>query len=381
MNPLRSRRRLLVAAAAAMAIMLPGNLVPRPVAVSVATAQPKPADSAAGRAATADILTETQVIEQVTASIDRAVRYLADVQIKDGSPLDGAWDDCNAPNALALLAFMGRGHVPGRGPYADVLQRGKRYLVSTGVKEGNTAGLLQSKRMAGSGPMYSHGLSTLALAELYGMDPDPELEQALRKAVDLIVRCQSARGGWRYQPNNSDQDLSVTVMQIVGMRAANNAEIPVPQQTIDKAVAYVKSCAHPNGGFGYQGPAQTPPVTAAGVLSLQLLGHYDDPTVSKALDYLAKLPVSWGNAGGISYFYYFHYYAIQANYQAGGKHWNEWHPRVRKMLLSKQLPDGSWEFPGGSEAAGVVGRNRVYWTAMASLILEVYMHFLPAYQR
>ena len=69
----------------------------------------------------------------------------------------------------------------------------------------------------------------MAMAEMYGMDPDPELEDALRKAVDLLIRCQSDKGGWRYQPKKSDEDLSVTVMQIVALRAANNAEIPVPE--------------------------------------------------------------------------------------------------------------------------------------------------------
>ena len=96
---------------------------------------------------------------------------------------------------------------------------------------------------------------------------------------------------------------------------------------------------------------------------------------------MSTLPVDWSTSGGIRYYYYFHYYAIQGNYQAGGKYWNQWHPRVREMLLSRQRDDGSWDLPGGSEPASVVGRNRVYWTAMASLILEVYMHFLPAYQR
>ena len=54
---------------------------------------------------------------------------------------------------------------------------------------------------------------------------------------------------------------------------------------------------------------------------------------------------------------------------------------VREMLLERQNENGSWEFPGGSENAGVVGPNNIYWTSMASLVLEVYMHFLPAYQR
>ena len=311
-------------------------------------------------------LTETKVIEQVTRSVDRALEHLASKQKPDGS-----WHNNNAVNGLALLAFMGRGHVPGRGPYRDVLERGKNFIVTSAKPEG----------FLGFGSMYEHGLATLALAEMYGMDPDPELETKLRKAVELIVKCQSAAGGWRYNPAPSDQDLSVTVMQIVALRAASNAEIPVPTQTIEKAIAYVRTCAHPNGGFGYQGPAQTPQTSAAGTLSLQLLGRYDDPAIPKALDYLSKLPVQWNNSGA-QYFYYFHYYAIQAQFQAGGKHWNDWHPKVRELLLSKQNPDGSWDVPPGTaEAESVVGPNKVYWTAMASLVLEIYMHYLPAYQR
>jgi Prenyltransferase and squalene oxidase repeat len=320
----------------------------------------------------AEILTNEGIIAAVTASVDRSLEYLA----KQQRP-DGAWDGNNAPNGLALLAFMGRGHVPGRGPYRDVLEKGKRFILRTQ----NAEGVFVPQRAAGSGPMYQQGLATLALAEMYGMDPDPELESALRKSVELFIRCQSDKGGWRYQPQKSDEDLSVTVMIVVALRAANNAEIPVPAETIEKAVAYVKSCADPNGGYGYQGPGRKPQTTAAGVVSLQLLGHHEDATISPALDYLASLPVEWGNGGDISYYYYFHYYAIQANYQAGGKYWADWHPRVRELFLNRQNPDGSWDVPGGAEDPNVVGPNKIYWTSMASLVLEVYMHFLPAYQR
>lgn len=321
---------------------------------------------------TAAPLTEQKVIERVTAAVDRSLEYLASKQKPDGS-----WDDCNAGNALAILAMLGRGHVPGRGQYKDVLQNGRRYLLKTQRDDG----LFHSRRQAGAGPMYEHGLSTLATAELYGMDPDPDVEEKLRRAVKVIINAQSPNGGWRYNPKPGDHDLSVSVMQIVALRAANNAEIPVPEEVIEKAAKYVRYCAHPNGGYGYQGPAQGPQTSAAGVVSLQLLGKYDDPSVPKTLDLLAKFPVEW-SANSIQYWYYFHYYAIQANYQAGGKHWNDWHPRVRELLLDKQNADGSWDVPSGTaENAGVVGPNNIYWTGMASLILEIYMHFLPAYQR
>jgi len=233
--------------------------------------------------------------------------------------------------------------------------------------------------------MYQHALATLALAEMYGMDPDPQLEKGLRSAVDLIVGGQSPAGGWRYYPGQEQEDVSVTVMQIVALRAANNAEIPVPEETIAKAVDYVKSCAHPDGGFGYQRPEQRPPTTAAGILSLQLLGHYDDPTVSAALDFLSTIPVEWGRGSSdrsVPYFYYFYYYAIQAFYQAGGDYWSQWHPQVRELFLENQNPDGSWDVPQGTlERSGLVGENKVYWTSMACLVLEVYLHYLPAYQR
>jgi hypothetical protein len=332
---------------------------------SPAFSQQKPAPPTT---ATSEPLTDLKVVERVNAATDRALAYLAAKQRPDGG-----WHNNHAVNGLALLSFLARGHVPGRGPYRDVLQRGKRYLLTAG--QGQPPGYLSF------GSMYEHGLATLALAEMYGMDPDPELETKLRQAVDLIVRCQSPSGGWRYNPAPGDQDLSVTVMQIVALRAANNAEIPVPEKTIERAIAYVRSCAHPQGGFGYQGPAQGPQTSAAGILSLQLLGRFDDPSVAKALDHIARIPVRWG-ADGLQYFYYFHYYAIQANYQAGGKYWDAWHPRIRELLLEKQNRDGSWDVPPGTaEGEGSVGPNKVYWTAMASLILDIYLHYLPAYQR
>src|SRR5207247_7336320 len=102
---------------------------------------------------------------------------------------------------------------------------------------------------------YAHGLSTLALAELYGMDPDPDLEEALRKAVNLILRSQGPVGGWNYAPTAQDGDLSVSVMQIVAMRAASNAEIPVPPAAVKKAITYVRQKANTAGpGYGYAGP-------------------------------------------------------------------------------------------------------------------------------
>src|SRR5436190_6327743 len=61
---------------------------------------------------TADPLTEINVVKKVRAATTRALEYLRSKQKPNGS-----WHENQAMNALALLAFMGRGHVPGRGPY------------------------------------------------------------------------------------------------------------------------------------------------------------------------------------------------------------------------------------------------------------------------
>jgi len=253
-------------------------------------AQPAPQATSEKSAAP---LTELKVIERVTTATDRALDYLEQQQIKDG-PEAGSWNPNQAFNALAILAFMSKGHVPGRGKYGDVIEGGS---VKPGVLTRAKKYMLSKAQPTGfisSSSMYEHGLSTLALAEMYGMDPDPDLEAKLRKAVDLIIRTQSPAGGWRYSPTPTDQDMSVTVMQIVALRAANNAEIPVPQATLEKAIKYVRSCGAPTGGYGYQGPSAGPQTSAAGALSLQLLGKPDDPNIPPTMKYLTSIPVQWG---------------------------------------------------------------------------------------
>ncbi len=325
-------------------------------------------------------LTELHIVEKVRAATDKALDYMEQKQEKQGV-MAGGWSTNQAINGLATLAFLSSGHTPGRGKYGDSIEDG---VVKPGVLTRSKKFILKSAQPTGyisSSSMYEHGLATLSLAEMYGMDADPDLEDKLRKAIELIVKCQSPAGGWRYNPTPTDQDLSVSVMQIVALRAANNAGIPVPQSTLDNAIKYVRACQSPAGGFGYAGPAQGPQTTAAGILSLQLLGKHDDPGLPKSLQYLATIPVQWGG-NNPNYFYYFHYYAIQANYQAGGKEWNDWHPRVREMLLSKQNDDGSWDVPPGStEAPYVTPTSKIYSTAIATLVLNIYLHYLPAYQR
>ncbi len=123
----------------------------------------------------------------------------------------------------------GRARSGEQGPYRDTVLRGVRYVLdrqhADGMLVSNTRG----------GPMYCHGISTLMLAEVAGMVPDPVLaarvQKALAHAVDVIVRAQDVTkgpehaGGWRYQPNSNDSDISVTGWQLMALRAAKSCRL------------------------------------------------------------------------------------------------------------------------------------------------------------
>ena len=144
---------------------------------------------------------------------------------------------------------------------------------------------------ASGGNMYCHGMATLALSQLYGMTGDDEVKPVLKKAVDLIVRCQSQEGGWRYNPEPTGADISVTIMQVMALRAAKNSGMHVPDATLKKAIEYINTCYDPpSGGFTYMPGSRQPGFarTAAGVCVLQLTGAYDAKEIPKAIEYLKR---------------------------------------------------------------------------------------------
>ncbi len=176
--------------------------------------------------------------------------------------------------------------------------------------------------------MYSHGFGTLFLAEAYGMTHRPEIREKLQKAVRLIIDTQNIEGGWRYQPVRRDADLSVTICQINALRAARNAGLFVPKETVDACIRYVKQSQNPDGGFRYmlQGGASAFPRSAAGVVALQSAGEYDSKEVRDGVDYLRQYTREIKLGNRYSHYFYGHYYAAQAMWLRGGDDWAEWYP-------------------------------------------------------
>jgi len=309
----------------------------------------------------------------ITPAAERAIQqgleYLARQQLPDGSFGSGTYRGNVAICSLAGMTFLAAGSTPDRGPYGRNVSRAIDYLLA------NTqpSGFICFFPAASHGPMYGHGFAVLFLAECYGMSSRPELGDVLRRAVRLIVDTQNEEGGWRYQPQRADADISVTSCQVMALRAARNAGIFVPKETIDRAVEYIKRCQNPDGGFAYQPQVGESAFarSAAGLVSLFCAGIYEGPEVESAASYLMRFVPERGQPTlEPPYYEYGHYYAAQAMWVLGGNYWLRWYPAVRDDLIARQR-DGCWRSPISNE----------YATAMILLALQVPNNYLPIFQR
>jgi prenyltransferase beta subunit len=306
---------------------------------------------------------------ETDVAIEQGLKWLAQQQNADGSYGSGAYRGNIAVTSLAGIAFMSSGSSPGRGPYGVNVEKALGYV----LENTSTSGFISVPNAATHGPMYSHGFGALFLAEAYGMSRRPELREKLEKAIRLIVDTQNREGGWRYQPQPLDADLSVTICQINALRAARNAGIYVPKETVDACIKYVKLSQNSDGGFRYmlQGGASAFPRSAAGIVALQSAGMYDGKEVDDGIKYLKQYMPEIKFGQRYSHYFYGHYYAAQAMWIRGGDDWNQWYPAIRDELVPKRQGAGFWTDSIGNE----------YGTAMALIILQMPNNYLPIFQR
>lgn len=309
---------------------------------------------------------DVQMDEAAKKATAKSLEWLAQQQNGDGSWGEGKYPHNTAVTAFALLAFLSLGHLPGQGLYGPEVAKGARFLIASQRSDGYLVG-------SRGGNMYCHGMATLALAELWGTTGDEEIKPVLEKAVELIVRSQAREGGWRYEPNPSGADISVTIMQVMALRASKNGGMHVPDSVIKHAIEYINKCHDPkSGGYTYQPGNRDPGVarTAAGTCVLYLTGLYDAKEIARATEYIEK------NQEDKRHFWYANYYAAHAMHQVGGKKWEDWYTKMKAKLIAKQQPNGSWT--GGM--GGDDGVGPVYQTAISVIILGVPANYLPIFQ-
>jgi prenyltransferase beta subunit len=332
---------------------------------------------------------------RVDEAMDRALKFIAGEARRDANTRVRYWESPYGRNtavcSMAIMAFLARGHVPGEGPYGELLNEAVDFVVGTQQENGLLT--LASSH----GPMYEHGISTLMLAEVLGMTTGPRndrVRKALGKAIQLILKAQEVRkggrdeGGWRYQPSSSDSDLSVTGWQLMSLRAAANCGVGVQEHHIKKAVQYVLACHDSRqGGFGYQPHnGSRPSMTGTGIVALEVCSQHNTPQAKRGAEFLLRHyeNMHWGQD---DWWFYTIYYVSQAVYQVKGNDdsaradpnndWEKFRRRLEDVCLSRQQPDGS--FPatrGGDSQAGAAFR-----TAMTVLSLSVHCKYLPIYQR
>lgn len=316
-----------------------------------------------------------------------ALRWLAEHQMPDGGwTLDltavpncrgqcrhsGKLDKARlAATGLALLPFLGAGHTQKTGKYQQTVQRGLYYIVSN-MKLSPQGGSMYETQ----GNMYSHGICSIALCEAYAMTQDRGLQNPAQAAINFIAYAQDpVGGGWRYQIRQPG-DTSVVGWQIMALKSGHMAYLRVPPVTVKKAFDFLDAVQSNSGAnYGYTSPGQGPATTAIGLLCRMYLGwKKDNPALQRGVKWLS-------NRGPSKNDFYYNYYATQVLRHWEGEEWVKWNNVMRDQLVNTQAQKGhetgSWYEEGGhaNESGG-----RLYCTAMATMILEVYYRHLPIYR-
>jgi hypothetical protein len=288
----------------------------------------------------------------------KGMDYLAKSQLPAGNWSDATHGSDPAVVGLAVVSMLAHGDDPNFGPYSTAIKRGLDFVLK--AQDAKTGYIGTS--------MYNHGFSTLALAESYGAVDDARIGPALQKAVALIVDTQEKNSlhAWRYSPQSTDADTTVSGAQMVALFAARNAGVPVPETAIQNGIKFFVSMQTPEGGIGYTSPVgPNGPRTAIGCLIMALAKEKDTPAFKAAFEYLKKARTE------NQYPEYFAYYASQAYFHASPEQWQNWNRDNIKSLKSTQSVDGNWDGQFGP----------VFATSASLLSLALNYRYLPIYER
>jgi hypothetical protein len=324
-------------------------------------------------------------------AVEMALAWLAAHQLPNGAwsfnhqpgPCNGR---CSAPGAnhvanafnggtaIALLPFLGAGQTHLAGQYRDNAKRGFYYLTQSMQVKNNVGSLWEE-----GGRMYSHGLGAIALCECYGMTRDADLGRPAQLAINYIHAAQDPLGGgWRYTAQQPG-DTSVVGWQVMALKSGHMAYLQVNPAVVKKAYLFLDFVQADEGAaYGYTGSGNGEATSAVGLLCRMYLGwKKENPALGRGIGRLLEKGPDKANM-------YYNYYATQAIFQytgGEGSLWREWNEKMRDFLISTQAREGhekgSWFLPGdGHNTTG----GRLYVTAMATMILEVYYRHMPIYQ-
>jgi hypothetical protein len=321
------------------------------------------------------------VPRDVREMYEKGLRYLASSQSEAGDWNSGGYPGPGV-TGMAVMTFLASGEDPNFGIYSGNIRRGLRNILEAQDAE---TGILGG-RHAGHSSMYNHGFAMLAIAEAYGAVDERTLwppgtgsegkKRSLGEALELAVRAsvtsqkKNSFGGWRYGPDATDADTSVSGAMMVGLLAARNAGIEVPDEAIDRGVAYFKSMTSSSGQVAYSGVGGFDDSIARisiGTLVYAVARRKDMPEFKATLASLTnRLEQPSQN-----YIRYAQYYQAQALFQGNVEAWEKWNRALVAELKAAQNDDGSF---GGQLGVTVD-------TSLSLLAMALNFRFLPIYER
>jgi hypothetical protein len=332
------------------------------------------AAAAAGTAQPPNASIGEAVPRDVRELYDKGLQFLAKTQTENGDWRDGQTGP--GVTGMGLMAFLASGEDPNYGLYSNNVRRAVRSIV---------AGQDASTGYFGHS-MYHHGFAMLALAEAYGSVDDRQVWTETRKgrsigaSLELAVRAaitsqkKNPTGGWRYSPDSNDADTSVSGAVLVGLLAARNAGIEVPDENIDRAISFYTKMTSASGQVAYAGEiggfSESIARISIGSLVYSLARRKDLPQFKSTLNYL-KDKIEFTGRSGFGYEDYQRYYQSQALFQGDLETWKKWNKLLVQQLKAAQQPDGS--IPG--QLGNTIG------TSLSLLALALNYKFLPIYER
>ena len=289
--------------------------------------------------------------------------------------------------ALALQAWLLNGHTKNGSPdnpYVEDVNRAISFIIDQlypiSIGPETVAGVTRNPDSNGDGiglyvkngaRMYETSLVLMALATLQ----DPSLTKTIQNLVDFLAYGQvepdagGGRGGWRYDANYRESDMSVTQFPLIGLEAAgyhlgSSVTIPsyVKNELRNNFLYFVQN--KESGGFGYSWPNSSVNVakTGAGIVGLALTGIlYDDPRTTQALSYIDHewlTAMSWPNIAGMRYNIgdLYAMYAVMKgmkSYEMKGYNTtmigsHDWYNEYAIWEIQHQNSNGSWQSPVNS---------------------------------
>jgi hypothetical protein len=280
-----------------------------------------------------------------------------------------------AATSMALLAFQGAGNTHRSGEFSRNVSRAWAAMLRLQDKDGK---FFQEGEGAAHHRLYTQAQATIAICELYGMTKDDQYRKPAQLALDYCIKAQSPEGGWRYEPRQ-DSDTSVTGWFVMALQSAMMAGLEVPSPSLDSISKFLDKVGRENGTrYSYKpGQAETPAMTAEGLLCRQYLGwNHDDPRLRQGVDFVAVNPIDYSDEN-----VYYWYYATQVMHHMDGSDWNRWNRVMREEVPRHQVKTGqergSWA--PENDRWGHHG-GRLFTTCLSVYMLEVYYRHLPIYK-